>query len=233
MKYAFALSLAIGFIASPIFAEQPASEEGDVIVLYDGGDLSGWAGRSDLWSAEDGQIVGRTTKENPIDGNTFLVWQGGQPDNFELTAQFKIESGNSGIQYRSRVIDEQKFVVGGYQADIDFANNFAGILYEEKGRGILARRGEKVTLSEQGEKAASRFGDEAGLASAIHPGQWNDFRVVADGNHLQHFINGTLTAEVIDNQSDKAATNGVIALQIHQGPPMTVRFKNIKIRKLK
>jgi hypothetical protein len=233
MKYAFGLSLAICLIASPTFAEQPASEQGDVIILYDGGDLSDWAGRSDLWSAEDGQIVGRTTKENPIDGNTFLVWQGGQPDNFELTAQFKIEGGNSGIQYRSRVIDEEKFVVSGYQADIDFANNFAGILYEEKGRGILARRGQKVTIDEQGEKAATRFGDEAGLATGIHPGQWNDFRVVADGNHLQHFINGTLTAEVIDGQTDKAATEGVIALQIHQGPPMTVRFKNIKIRKLK
>lgn len=233
MKYAFGFSLALCLLTSATFAEQPAGADADVIVLYDGGDLTGWAGRSDLWSAENGEIVGRTTKENPIDGNTFLVWQGGQPDNFELTAQFKIEGGNSGIQYRSRVVDEQKFVVSGYQADIDFANNFAGILYEEKGRGILARRGQKVTIDAQGEKEASRFGDEAGLAAGIHPGQWNDFRVVANGNHLQHFINGTLTAEVIDNQSDKAATNGVIALQIHQGPPMTVRFKNIKIRKLK
>ncbi len=233
MKYALGLSLAIALTAGPAMAEQPAAADPDVTVLYGGGDLSGWAGRTDLWSAENGEIVGRTTDEDPIDGNTFLVWQGGQPDNFELTAQFKIEGGNSGIQYRSKVVDEEKFVVSGYQADIDFTNKFAGILYEEKGRGILAQRGEKVTIDAKGEKSASRFGDGEALAAGIHPGQWNDFRVVANGNHLQHFINETLTAEVIDEQSDKAATNGVIALQIHKGPAMTVRFKNIKIRKLK
>ena len=124
-------------------------------VLYGGGDLTGWAGREDLWSAENGEIVGRTSDENPIDGNTFLVWQGDLPGNFELTAQFKIEGGNSGIQYRSKVIDEEKFVVSGYQADIDFTNKFAGILYEEKGRGILAQRGETVTIDAEGENSES------------------------------------------------------------------------------
>jgi hypothetical protein len=236
MKYAFGLSLAIALCAATIVAnagaEQPATVNPDVTVLYGGGDLSGWAGRSDLWSAENGEIVGRTSDENPIDGNTFLIWQGDQPANFELTAQFKIEGGNSGIQYRSKVVDEEKFVVSGYQADIDFTNKFAGILYEEKGRGILAQRGEKVTIGGDGEKAVTRFADAEALAASIHPGEWNDFRVVANGNHLQHFINETLTAEVIDEQSDKAATKGVIALQIHRGPAMTVRFKNIKIRKL-
>jgi hypothetical protein len=232
MRTAHGLSIAL-LITTFAVAQTPAATDSDVVVLYDGGDLSGWAGREDLWSAENGEIVGRTTDENPIDGNTFLVWQGGQPDNFELTAQFKIEGGNSGIQYRSKVIDEEKFVVSGYQADIDFANTFAGILYEEKGRGILAKRGEKVTIDGKGEKAASRFADASALGASIHPGQWNDFRVVADGNRLQHFINGTLTAEVIDEQADKAATKGVIALQIHRGPAMVVRFKNIKLRMLK
>lgn len=231
MKKLFGFSIALCLLASSVMADKPT--DSDVTVLFDGGDLSGWEGRADLWTAENGEIVGRTTAEKPIQGNTFLIWKGGQPDNFELTAQFKIESGNSGIQYRSRIVNEKDFVVGGYQADIDFGNTFAGILYEEKGRGILARRGQKVTIGEDGKKAPTKFGDEAGLAKVIHPGEWNDFRVVADGNHLQHFINGTLTAEVIDNQSEKAATNGVIALQIHQGPPMVVRFKNIKIRKIK
>ena len=231
MRIFTGLSLALCLATSTLLAEKPA--ESDVTVLYDGGDLSAWEGRSDLWSAENGEIVGRTTAEKPIKGNTFLIWKGGTPDNFELTAQFKIESGNSGIQYRSRVVNEKDFVVSGYQADIDFGNNYAGILYEEKGRGILARRGQKVTIGADGAKEASQFGDEAGLASAIHPGEWHDFRVVADGIHLQHFINGTMTAEVIDHQEDKAAKDGVIALQIHQGPPMTVRFKNIKIREIK
>lgn len=232
MKNAAYLFLALTLMTTPGRAETPASADSDVIVLYGGGDLTGWVGRSDLWSAENGEIVGRTTDEKPIDGNTFLIWEGELPGNFELTAQFKIESGNSGIQYRSKVTDKEKFVVGGYQADIDFSNQYAGILYEERGRGILAKRGEKVTIDASGKKDVSQFGDEAGLAAGIHPGQWNDFRVVANGNHLQHFINEALMIELMDGQTDKAATNGVIALQLHRGPAMTVRFKNIKIRKL-
>ncbi|MGI9472087.1 MAG: 3-keto-disaccharide hydrolase [Rubripirellula sp.] len=232
MKYLVGLSLLLAMNCTLVLADEPTTSKTDVVVLYDGGDLTGWVGRDDLWTAEEGQIVGRTSDENPIDGNTFLIWDGEKPASFELTAEFKIESGNSGIQYRSKVVDDDKFVVSGYQADIDFTNKFAGILYEEKGRGILAQRGESVTIGSDGEKTRKRFGESEALAKGIHPGQWNEFRVVADGNHLQHFINGTMTAEVIDEQSDKAAKDGVIALQIHRGPAMTVRFKNIKLRKL-
>ncbi|MCG8650248.1 MAG: DUF1080 domain-containing protein [Pirellulales bacterium] len=231
MKYLCTASLALCLICVSTLAEEPSGS--DEIVLYGGGDLSGWMGRRDLWSAEDGQIVGRTSDDDPIDANTFLIWKGELPGNFELTAQFKIEGGNSGIQYRSKVLDDKKFIVGGYQADIDFANKFAGILYEERGRGILANRGESVTIDPQGKKSKEKFGDAGKLAAGIHPGKWNDFRVVANGNKLQHFINETMTAEVVDQQSDKSASAGVIALQIHRGPAMTVRFKNIKVRKLK
>ncbi|QDT07696.1 hypothetical protein K227x_61240 [Rubripirellula lacrimiformis] len=231
----FALVLAGGTLSPVAIAEDGATataDAGSVVELFDGKGLSGWAGRDDLWSVEDGQIVGRTTDEDPIGGNTFLVYEAEKFDNFELTAEFKIESGNSGIQYRSRVVDPAEFVVSGYQADIDHGNKFAGILYEEKARGILALRGEKVTIGADGKKAKESFGDAVKLGQGIHPGQWNDFRVVADENHLQHFINGTLTSEVIDQQSDKAAKSGIIALQLHKGPAMTVRFKNLKIRKL-
>ncbi len=233
MKTIASLTLIFTLVGSFAVADDPRPSDTDVTVLYDGGDLSGWTGRDDLWSTENGQIVGRTVPENPLKGNTFLIWEGGQPDNFELTLEFKIEGGNSGIQYRSKVVDQQGFVVGGYQADIDFGNRYAGILYEEKGRGILAERGQKVTIGADGKKETQQFGKAEDLGKGIHPGQWNDFRVVANGNHLQHFINDTLTMEVIDQQSDQAATNGVIALQLHAGPPMIVRFKNIKIRELK
>lgn len=220
-------------ISNRVVAEDVAVAAGsDTVVLFDGKTLVGWVGREDLWAAEDGQIVGRTADEDPIDGNTFLIFDGEEFENFELTAEFKIEGGNSGIQYRSRVIDADKFVVSGYQADIDDANKFAGILYEEKARGILALRGETVTIGSDGKKSKVRFGDAEKLGLGIHPGKWNDFRVLADGNHLQHFINGAMTAEVIDEQSDKAAKAGIIALQLHRGPAMTVRFKNLKVRKL-
>jgi hypothetical protein len=231
MHHRTCLTLILCLCCSIVFADD-AQSVAEPTILFNGTDLNGWQGRSDLWSVENGEIVGRTTKENPIKGNTFLIWDGGQPDNFELTAQFKIEAGNSGIQYRSKVVDEKNFVVAGYQADIDFGNRYAGILYEERGRGILAERGQKSTIGEDGNKTVEQFAAAEALGEAIHPGQWNSFRVVANGNHLQHFINDTLTMEVIDHQSEQAAKSGVIALQIHTGPPMVVRFKDIKIRPL-
>ncbi|QDT62136.1 hypothetical protein SV7mr_46830 [Stieleria bergensis] len=203
------------------------------VPLFNGKDLTGWEGRADLWSVEDGQIVGRTTKENPLKKNSFLIYTAQEPSDFELTLQYKIENTNSGIQYRSKVIDKKEFVVGGYQADIDFTNRFAGILYEERGRGILAQRGQSVTLKEDGKKSVKKFGDGTEIGNGIHPGQWNDYRIVAKGNHLQHFINGKMTAEVFDEQADKAATSGVIAFQLHVGAPMVVRFKNIVLHSAK
>ncbi|MGV3485244.1 MAG: 3-keto-disaccharide hydrolase [Planctomycetaceae bacterium] len=210
-----------------LFAETPL---GEAKSLFNGENLDGWRGRSDLWSVTEGAIVGTTTDENPIQENTFLIYDGELPSSFELRAQFMIRGGNSGIQYRSRVVDEKKFVVAGYQADIDDALKFAGINYEEKGRGILALRGERTTIGKDGTKTKEVFGDAAKIGEVIRAGQWNNYRVVANGNRLQHYINDELTSEVIDGQTDKAATNGVIALQLHKGPAMVVKYKGLQIR---
>ncbi|MCC9601276.1 DUF1080 domain-containing protein [Stieleria sp. JC731] len=230
-----ALTLCGGLIANQASGEESKKSEAltESVIIFNGKDLSGWSGREDLWSVEDGQIVGRTTSENPLTYNTFLIYDEQQPADFELTLQFKISNTNSGIQYRSKVLDREKFIVGGYQADIDFGNRYAGILYEEKGRGILAERGQSVTIGEDGKKAVKKYADGTELGNGIHPGQWNDYRIVAKGNHLQHFINGTMTAEVIDNQSEKAAKNGVIAFQLHVGDAMEMRFKNIVLHPAK
>lgn len=215
--------------------EEPARslQGGEVTVLFGGESLDGWRGRDDLWQAEDGMIVGRTTDENPIAQNTFLIFDKSIEGDFELTLQFKLDGGNSGVQYRSVVLDEDKFVVSGYQADIDSTNQFAGILYEEKGRGILAKRGQFVTIGEDGKKTVESFADHDELANTIHLGQWNDYRIVARGNQLEHFINETKMIKLIDNQTDKARDSGVIALQLHRGPAMTARFKNLTIRQWK
>jgi hypothetical protein len=231
------LTLTLGFLtlSTTCLAEENAAAAGssESVSIFNGKDLTGWAGREDLWSVEDGQIVGRTVAEKPLQANSFLIYTGSEPSNFELTLQFKIENTNSGIQYRSKVIDREKFIVGGYQADIDFTNRYAGILYEERGRGILAERGQSVTIDSSGKKQVKKFADSAALGKGIHPGQWNDYRIVANGNHLQHFINGSLTAEVFDNQPSKAAESGVIAFQLHRGEPMVVRFKNIVLTPIK
>ncbi len=200
--------------------------------LFDGKNLENWKGDRSYWSVEEGAIVGRTTDKQPLKHNIFLIYQAAQPADFELRLEFKIEGGNSGIQYRSKVVDQQAHIVGGYQADIDATMRYMGILYEERGRGILAERGQRVTVGADGKKQAEQFSKADELVKFIHQGKWNHYRIVAKGNRLQHYINDVLMMELTDNQQEKAATKGVIALQLHRGPPMVVRFKNIRCRKL-
>ncbi len=200
--------------------------------LFDGKTLKGWKGDTRYWSVSDGAIVGRTTAESPLAHNIFLIYEGRLPGNFELHLDFQIENGNSGIQYRSKVIDEEKHIVGGYQADIDATLRYTGILYEERGRGILAERGQKVTMTADGKKKVTSFAKPEELAKFIHRGKWNHYRIVARGNRLQHYINDVLMAEFVDEQKEKAARDGVLALQLHKGPPMVVRFKKIRIEEI-
>ena len=205
--------------------------------LFNGKDLTGWKGL-EFWSVEDGCITGRTTKEKPTKGNTFLVWQGGEVGDFEFTFKYKIVGGNSGIQYRSKVIDEKAFVVGGYQADFEAGKTYSGILYEERGRGILAQRGQKTVIKE-GEKpgkakveVTGEVGKSAEIQAKIKSEDWNEYRIVAQGGHLQHFINGAQTIDVTD-ETAIGAKKGVLALQLHAGPAMVVQFKDLVLKETK
>lgn len=200
--------------------------------IFNGKDLSGWKGNPKLWSVEDGAITGTTTTDNPLKFNTFLIWEGEVAD-FVLELDYRIgEQGNSGIQYRSTVKDADKFIVGGYQADIDATMKFAGINYEERGRGILAQRGQRVTIDGNGKKKPEKFADATELGSKIKKADWNRYKVIARGNKVSHYINDELMSEVIDSQKDKAAMKGILAFQIHTGPPMKIQFKNVKLKKL-
>ncbi len=191
--------------------------------------LDGWDGNPKFWSVEDGTITGRTTTDNPTKGNTFLIWREAPVDDFVLRLKYKIVGGNSGIQYRSREVDP--WVVSGYQGDFEAGDTFSGILYEEKARGILALRGQKVTINADGSKEAEQVTDSKELQGGIKKEDWNDYEIIAQGNHLIHKINGQVTAEVIDNQKDKAAESGILALQLHAGPPMTVQFKDVRLKR--
>ncbi len=201
--------------------------------IFNGKDLTGWKGNPELWSVQDGCITGTTTAEKKLTFNTFLVWDG-EVSNFELEFDYKLGSeGNSGVQYRSKLMDAKDFIVGGYQADIDASLQFAGINYEEKGRGILAQRGQRVTIDKAGGKKVDQYGDTKELGKSIKSGDWNHYKLVAVGNKLSHMINGQLMSEVIDDQEGKAAASGVLAFQIHVGPPMKIQFKNIKLTNVK
>ena len=219
------------FVLIPLTGDSMA--DGKPQRLFNGKDLTGWEGDLAIWSVEDGAIVGRLTAEKPIDHNTFLIWQGGQLGDFRLRLEYQIEGGNSGVQYRSRVIDPAKWIVGGYQADIVDGPEYTGILYDERGdRGILAKRGERAKIGLDGQRETTSFADAAALQKSIHTDDWNTYVIAARGPRLRHKINGQLMCEAIDHEREKSAASGVLALQVHQGPPMTVRFRNIQLERL-
>ena len=204
--------------------------------LFDGKSLDGWDGNPVHWSVEDGAIVGVNTKENPTRGNTFLIWKGGELGDFDLTLECKIDSGNSGIQYRSFLIPGKQdgWRIGGYQADFESGDKYTGICYGEAFRGILSLRGDRTTLSRDNSgkltKTIEKIGDHAKLGLAVKKGEWNEYRIVAEGFRFEHFVNGKKMCELIDKDASQRKSSGLLALQVHAGPPMKVYFRNIKLK---
>ncbi len=245
------LLLALAALAACSF-RAPAADSG-FKPIFNGKDLSGWEGMPGFWSVRDGAITGQSTAARPVESNHFLIWKAGEPANFELRMKFRLTAqnekkwGNSGVQYRSKILDAAKYVVGGYQADIDSPFKYTGMLYEEKGRGILMTTGQKIRVSppmagadaKKGKAKAKAKVEVLGTATtaeviqaAYKLGEWNDFVIIAKGNHLQHFLNGKLTADVTDTDSVAGAKSGVLALQIHKGEPMTIQFKDLQLKTL-
>jgi hypothetical protein len=236
-KYFGAFVLAAVLSGQPVLVSGAQTESG-FKKIFNGKDLTGWDGNPKLWSVKDGAITGQTTAENPAKGNTFLIWTNGTPGDFELRCSFKLVPGdskgfaNSGIQYRSKILDPKNWVVGGYQADMEAGPTYTGILYEERmKRGIMAARGEKVIWDKDCKKqVVGSLGTSAELQAMIKKEDWNDYVVIAKGNHLQHFVNGHQTVDAIDECEAQRAMSGVLALQIHAGSPMMVQFKNLRIK---
>ena len=244
MMLAFSLvpAFLIGYAATALAGETGSSE--GWVSLFNGRDLSGWDGDSRLWSVKDGVIHGETTPENPLRSNTFLVYRGGELKDFELKIKFRLRNGNSGIQYRSKEVD--KWVISGYQAEVINNPEMAGFLYHEKGRGWLVSVGDFMVIDEKGKKEV--VGNVSDANELIKVGfykeeDWNEYHIIAQGNHLIHYLNGYQTMELIDNDrvtnpadpKDRkgSARQGLLALQIHVGPPMVVEFKDIRVRHIK
>lgn len=227
-RFAFLLSL---LLVSPSSAD-------DWISLFDGKTLDGWDGDPTLWSVEDGVITGRTTAETKLKVNSFLTYQPEEFDNFELQLDYKIVNGNSGIQYRSfERADRKQWGLGGYQADFEAGDTYSGILYGEAFRGILALRGESTELvvgknGKMKKLVAQKIGDTNEIQAKIKKEDWNSYKVIASGFRFQHFINDVQTIECVDNDLANRRATGLLGLQIHVGPPMTVQFRNIRIKKL-
>ena len=199
--------------------------------IFDGKTLNGWDGDPAFWRVENQAIVGESTSEKPLKVNTFIIWRGGKPADFELKLEYRINSTNSGVQYRSVELPEiGKWVMKGYQADIDFQNTYTGQLYEERGRGFLAMRGQMTQLQTGKKQIIANLRSSDDLKSLIKPGDWNQLHIIARGNMLTHILNGHLMAQTIDDDPSARAINGLIGFQMHVGPPMKVEFQNIKLK---
>jgi hypothetical protein len=201
--------------------------------LFNGKDLSGWKGKPEFWRVEDAAITGETTQEKKTNSNTFLIWQGGEIGDFELKLKYRIFSGNSGIQYRSFEVKPGSFIVGGYQADIEAGIKHSGIVYGEKFRGILSLRGDQSVFTNDGKReTVEAFANSAELQKVIKPKEWNDYHVSAEGFTFTHRINGKVMTILVDKHEAQRRAKGILALQVHAGPPMKVQFKQIELKRL-
>lgn len=218
---------ALASVFSFLVAALPQQQESAAAVsLFDGRTLAGWHGDPAVWKVEDGCLVG-SSGDTPVAANTFLVWTGGEVADFEFTCEVQLTGdNNSGVQYRSQRVGE--FGVVGYQADVHPRPEYLGMLYEERGAGILCRSGRFVARDAAG--GVRDLGAVAGPRQ-LDLAQWQSLRIVARGNLLQHEFGGRVTAIVQDDLAT-APRRGVLALQVHSGDPMTVRFRNLTLRTL-
>ena len=220
------------------------------VQLFDGKTLNGWEGDTDYWRVENGSLVGEITPDKTLKTNSFLIWKGGQPKDFELKAQFRItKSGNSGINYRSEQLKDVPFALKGYQADIDGNNHYTGQNYEERARTTLAYRGQKTTINPlpspsanvrddvvrnawKGLTVTDSIGTAESLKNVVKSEDWNEIRLVIKGNRLQHYVNGVLISDVTDNDTANRKMSGLLGVQVHVGPPMKVEYRNLRLKEL-
>ena len=214
-------------------SESVSSGTTDPEPLFNGTDLTNWIGDPAFWRAENGSIVGERMEEGRP--STYLYYDGPMVKDFTLTMEMRLSDRNSGIQYRSRLVDQ--YAVAGYQFDFDGQNRHTGGLYEQNGRGIAARRGQQVVLELDSLRnpvinETGSVGDYDELATNINTGGWNSIEITAVGNHLVHKLNGHVMADITDNDTRRRANSGLLAFQLHSGPPMKVEFKNIMLTRL-
>ncbi|MGY8654467.1 MAG: sulfatase-like hydrolase/transferase [Verrucomicrobiia bacterium] len=199
------------------------------VSLLGGRRLGQWSGDTKYWSVKDGVLTGVT--DGSLKMNRFITWKGSTIRNFELRVKVKVTpGGNSGLQYRGQSRPDLGLdIVTGYQCDV-VANTpkYNGMLYEEKGRRILSHTGEKVIIDPDGQPWVVG----AMPVKEFTAGEWHDYRVLVKGNHHQHWIDGHPTADLIDLDEKGRALEGVLAVQVHVGPPMEIKYRDFKIKHL-
>ena len=209
--------------------------------IFNGTNLKGWKGDPVYWRVESGTIVGEVTPATLLKRNTFLIWRGGHPADFDLKLEYRISAkGNSGVNYRSVEVDTLRFALKGYQVDLDGKDKYnlgyprySGQNYEERGRQFLALRGQRTLLTFGNKpKLIDSIGNTLDLVKNIRSDDWNVLQIIVKGNRLQHYINGVLMSDVTDNDTINRKMSGLIGVQVHVGPPMKVEYRNIMLKTL-
>jgi hypothetical protein len=223
----------------PRQSDRPMPIEGDepgFTPIFDGMSLKGWEGDPKYWRVENGALVGEITPETVVKSNTFIIWRGGRPRDFELKLDYRITAeGNSGINYRSAsvadpVTPSNAFALRGYQFDIDGRRRYVGNNYEEKGRLFLAVRGQLTrVVGTRPPVVLSTIGDAADLGT-LATDDWNAVHLTIRGNTLMHALNGRLMSVTLDDDVPNRPMDGLIGMQVHVGPPMKVEYRNIRLK---
>jgi len=209
-------------------------DEAGFKAIFDGKSLAGWDGDPKYWRVQNDCLVGEVTPETLLKQNTFIVWQGGTPGDFELKTEFRVSNrGNSGINYRSEKYENNSYALRGYQADIDGPNRYTGQNYDEKGRTFLALRGDIARVDADGKsRIIGSVGDKKELSSFIKNDDWNEYHLIARGNVMIHILNGKVMSIVIDDDPKGRRFDGRLGVQVHTGPPMKIEYRNIRLKEL-
>ncbi len=230
MKTIFiALGLGIFLFLGTLAATAAEPDKDGFVPIFNGTDLSGWAGIPDGWKVEDGCVVGESTPENPCKRSHYLYYTDGEPADFHLKLTFRLlgAGANSGIQFRSE--KRPNWDTYGYQADMDQSLQWTGCLFHHK-RAAVVKRGFDNVVDPDGTVHEKQFADGNELIKVYKPNDWNDYEVIAQGSVITLIINGTMMCRVDDRHATESAKSGILALQMHQGPPMKVEFKNIRLK---
>ena len=225
------LALPCFLSVAAVAADTPPPLAADGVSLFNGKDLTGWDSAPGWWNVVDGALTAESTAQKPCTACNYLIWKGGQPADFELTCDFKLSaSANSGVQIRSET--RPNWDTWGYQADMTGDGGLVGYVYHHQ-RGLIAERGQKVTITGDGKKETAKLGDSAELLKNFKKEDWNKYRIICRGPDITLYVNGVLMCQITDNDAGTAAKSGIIALQMHPGPPMKVQFKNILLKEFK
>ncbi len=225
MKTTIVLSAALITILAGVLSLAP-DEEG-FVPMFNGKDLTGWEGKPGGWWVEDGAITSESTAEKPCVKHHYLYWRGGKPADFVMRFKYRLVGGNSGVQFRSE--ERPEFDTWGYQADMEAGTEWTGCLFQHD-RGGVVMRGKQAIIAEDGTRQETEFAPSSELQQAVKQDDWNDYEIIAQGSRVVLSINGKRMCEVDDRDAKWACKGGIIALQMHPGPPMKVQFKDLRIK---